>query len=169
MTRHGVRAQALVEFALVIPVFLLIVLGLFDIGRAVFLSNGLTNAAREAARLAIVNQDGTKVLERAQSMALGAGITTTPGDVVAFYRRNPNTDDVETNEPCDNSDPSHSIAIGCVAVVVVEAPWQPITPLIGNIVGPITLSGRSELQVEFVCPNPGIAAYATSDLCPKQP
>ena len=163
------RGQALPEFALVIPVFLLIIFGLFDVGRAVFMYNGLTNAAREAARLAIVNQDEALVLQRAEDMALGSGITTAAADVVAFYRRNPDTDDVESNEPCDNSDPEHSIAVGCVAVVIVEAPWEPITPLIGNIIGPITLTGRSELPIEFVCPNPGIAAYATAANCPRQP
>ena len=64
--RRPSRGQALVEFALVIPIFLLLLIALFDLGRAVFAYNTLTNAAREGARLAIVNQDKPSVVARAQ-------------------------------------------------------------------------------------------------------
>ena len=50
------RGQALVEFALVFPVLVLILLGIFEVGRAVFAYNTLGNAAREGARVAAVNQ-----------------------------------------------------------------------------------------------------------------
>jgi Flp pilus assembly protein TadG len=46
--------QGLVEFALVLPAFLLIVLALFDTGKGVFTYNSLGQAAREGARLASV-------------------------------------------------------------------------------------------------------------------
>ena len=161
--------QSLAEFALVIPIFLLIVMALFDIGRGVFIYNGLTNAAREAARLAIVNQDKTLVAERAQAMAFGTEITTPPAALVNFYRAGPNTDDVELNEPCDNSNATHSIAVGCIAVVNAQATWQAVTPIVGNLIGPITLDARSELAIELVCPNAVFPAYATADLCPRQP
>src|SRR4029077_3264030 len=59
--RRG-RGQALVEFALVIPIFLLLLIAIFDMGRAVFAYNTLTNAAREGARIAIVNQYKPSVL-----------------------------------------------------------------------------------------------------------
>ena len=44
--------QALVEFALVIPVFLLALVGIFDVGRMVYTNSALSQAAREGARLA---------------------------------------------------------------------------------------------------------------------
>jgi Flp pilus assembly protein TadG len=166
---HDARGQTLAEFALVIPIFLLIVLAVFDLGRGVFIYNGLTNAAREGARLAIVNQDKTLVAQRAQDMAFGTAITTAPNALVEFYRAQPNTDDVTSNEPCDGSDAAHALAVGCIAVVVADTSWQPITPIIGNLVGQLDLQARSELEVELVCPNTRYAAYASSDLCPKQP
>jgi Flp pilus assembly protein TadG len=49
------RAQALVEFALVLPIFLLLVTGIFDVGRAVWQENTLAYAAREGTRYAIVH------------------------------------------------------------------------------------------------------------------
>lgn len=48
------RGQGLVEFALVLPVFLLVLLGLFDGARYVYLNSVVSQAAREGARLATV-------------------------------------------------------------------------------------------------------------------
>jgi hypothetical protein len=47
------RSQALIEFALVSPVLLLLVFGIIDIGRAVFYYDTLNHAAREGARAAV--------------------------------------------------------------------------------------------------------------------
>jgi hypothetical protein len=49
------RGAVAVEAAFVLPVFLLIVLGAFDLGIAVFHDNTLSAAARRAARQAIVH------------------------------------------------------------------------------------------------------------------
>lgn len=56
-TRGRVRAigQSLVEFALVIPLFLVLLFAIVDVGRVVWASNTLSNAAREATRFAIVH------------------------------------------------------------------------------------------------------------------
>jgi Flp pilus assembly protein TadG len=51
-TTHG---QSLVEFALVIPVFLVVFLAVLDLGRVVWANNALASAAREATRFAIVH------------------------------------------------------------------------------------------------------------------
>jgi hypothetical protein len=42
--------------------------------------------------------------------------------------------------------------VGCLAVVTVTAQYQPITPIIGSIVGSIALSSTSKQAVESVCP-----------------
>jgi TadE-like protein len=49
------RGQALVEFALVVPVLFLLFLGIVETGRLVFYLHTLNNAAREGARYAIVH------------------------------------------------------------------------------------------------------------------
>lgn len=56
---HRSRGQGLVEFALVIPIFIFVLLGMIDVGRAVWANNAVANAAREAARYATVH-GGTK-------------------------------------------------------------------------------------------------------------
>lgn len=52
--RDSARGQSLVEFALVLPIFLMLVFGLIDTGRFVFMHSALSQAAREGARLGAV-------------------------------------------------------------------------------------------------------------------
>jgi Flp pilus assembly protein TadG len=52
------RGAAAVEFALVLPVLLLLVLGAIDWGWYFYLREVVTNAAREGARVGSVHQDG---------------------------------------------------------------------------------------------------------------
>ena len=49
------RAQALVETALILPLLLMLIVGLFDVGRAIWLSNTLATAVREGSRYGIVH------------------------------------------------------------------------------------------------------------------
>jgi hypothetical protein len=55
LRRNRSRGQGLAEFALVLPVFLAILIGMVDVGRAVWANNSVANAAREAARYAAVH------------------------------------------------------------------------------------------------------------------
>jgi Flp pilus assembly protein TadG len=47
------RSQALIEFALISPVLLLLLFGIIDVGRAVFYYDTIAHAAREGARTAV--------------------------------------------------------------------------------------------------------------------
>jgi len=142
----GGRGQALVEFAIVFPIALLLLMAVFDAGRAVFMYNGLTNAAREGARMAVVNQDKTQIALRIQDMAPTATISNAGNlaDLVRFQHQLPNADPM-ANTACS------PMAVGCIAVVVARADWSAITPIIGQLIGPISLQARSELPVEYVC------------------
>ncbi|MHB1005496.1 MAG: TadE/TadG family type IV pilus assembly protein [Chloroflexota bacterium] len=51
------RGQALVEFALTLPILLLLTVGVIDLSRGVYYFNTLSNAAREGARFGIVLTD----------------------------------------------------------------------------------------------------------------
>ena len=111
------RGQTLVEFALVLPVFILVLVSLFDLGRGVFAYNTLTNAAREGARLAIVNQDVPLIVARAKSQTQIVELND-PSVAVAFYQtKDDGTPDLAN--PCD------LVAVGCLAVVSFEAPTSP--------------------------------------------
>jgi len=57
MKKQEFRAQTLVEFALILPIALFLILGFFDIGRAVFNFASLSNSVREGTRYAIVHKE----------------------------------------------------------------------------------------------------------------
>lgn len=98
--RHRSRAQAMVEFALVAPMFFLLLFGIIEAGRFIFYYETLNNATREGARYAIVNGAntigcptgppapgttgcdvaGNDVIARVRAAALGLGnaVTVTP-------------------------------------------------------------------------------------------
>jgi hypothetical protein len=57
--RRPERGQGLVEFALVLPIFLLLLVAVFDLGHVVWANDTLSNAAREATRFAIVHGGST--------------------------------------------------------------------------------------------------------------
>jgi Flp pilus assembly protein TadG len=155
------RGQSLVEFALVLPLFLLLFFAIVDMGRAVFVYNSVTNAAREGARLAIVNQDTTSITNRAKQQ-VSIAETVNPSVTINFYVAN--TDGTPSATTC----PSGSPYFGCVAVVSFETTFRPLTPIIGNIVfkNGVTLTAMSSLTVEYDCPN---TQYPTAAQCPKQP
>ena len=52
---RGQRGQTLAEFAIILVVLLLIILGIVDFSRAVFIKSVISNAAREGARYGIVH------------------------------------------------------------------------------------------------------------------
>jgi Flp pilus assembly protein TadG len=79
-TRNGPRDRGAtaVEFALLLPVLLLLIFGLIDFGRALNAQITLTQAAREGARLAALGE--SNVVSGTQAAATGlapVGVTVT--------------------------------------------------------------------------------------------
>jgi len=90
--RHASRGQALVEFALILPIFVLLLTGMLDFGSGLYSRMTVINAAREGARAAVTAADPTAVdttvasavANAASGMALNASascvaIATSPG------------------------------------------------------------------------------------------
>ena len=122
--KRNPRGQTLVEFALVIPIFILLLLGLFDIGRAVWNYNTVANAAREAVRVAVVNQDPVAVRDAAKQAGTGLGLTDADIDLTECFIQE------------------------CPYSVTIEFDYTPSTPLIGNLFDP-TLKSTATMPVEY--------------------
>jgi Flp pilus assembly protein TadG len=144
------RGQSLVEFALVLPVFILVLMGLFDLGRAVYAFNTISNASREAVRVAIVNQTAADV--QAEAMEQGVSLGLSPTDVGIVY-----------GHPSGTGTCSSPYWVGCLASVTVNYTYVAATPVIGQIIGPLTLSSTTEMPVERTCPDAGVPSLQT---CP---
>ena len=74
------KGQAIVEFALVAPLFFVLMFGLFEFGRAIYYTQIVNNAAREGARYAIVH--GSNSLSPSGPMVNGNYWDPTGQDVV---------------------------------------------------------------------------------------
>ena len=78
-SQNSQRSQALIEFALVSPVLLLLIFGVIDLGRAILYYDTVNHAAREGARVAVraSNQLPTNadVLNAVSAQMLGTPVT----------------------------------------------------------------------------------------------
>ena len=131
--RAATAGQSLVEMALVLPVFLLILVGLFDFGRAIYTSNTISNAARVATRVAVVDQTVVNVQDAAVEAAAGVNLQAS---------------DVDVTYSCTDK------IVVCQATVEIAVDYAAATPLIHRLVGAITLSSSSEMPIEHVHVDP---------------
>ncbi|HET7815125.1 MAG TPA: TadE/TadG family type IV pilus assembly protein [Candidatus Baltobacteraceae bacterium] len=72
MVRRGERGVALAEFALLLPLFMLLLLGLIEIGRLFYFTIQVGNAAHAGAQYASLSQTNTAASARAAALADGA-------------------------------------------------------------------------------------------------
>jgi Flp pilus assembly protein TadG len=79
--RRRDRGAAAVEFALILPLLMLLVFGIIDFGRALNAQITLTQAAREGARLDALGQSNAAVVSRTQTAATGLNLNAPNGSV----------------------------------------------------------------------------------------
>lgn len=114
------KAQSLVEFALVLPMLILIIVGIFDLGWAIYANNTVSLAAREGVRKAIITSDADAI--RSQVRNTAQGLQLTDGQITISF-------------PGSNGCAGGSREYGCPVRVTVNYTYSPLTPLIGGIFG----------------------------------
>jgi Flp pilus assembly protein TadG len=113
--RSRTRGQALVEFALVLPAFLLVLSGILDFGFLLYSRMTVINAAREGARQAIIASDPTTI----PSVAKGKVLSMSTGLVVGNIGINTACVAIATPGSCSFATSSSSQAGDAVSVGVV--------------------------------------------------
>ena len=135
--RQRSRGQALVEFALALPIFLLLMMAVFDLGRAIYMYNGVAEAARELARVTSVYA-GTPLgnaPETAAVLATQKALVPSLGD--------PTFECVDI----DGSSFSETCVAGMQVKVVIIAPYTPVTPVL-SLVGTLDLKSSSTFSIQ---------------------
>src|SRR5215210_5246596 len=108
----GARAQAMVEFALVLMILLVVLVGILEVGRLMFIYAAVNNASREAARYASaigldtnldtgVTAEKYKFCEMITNMAKRSAFFT-PLTVTIKYDTGPSTSSFHTCTPDSN-------------------------------------------------------------------
>ncbi len=144
MNRSHQLGQSLVETALILPVVLILLMGLFDFGRAIFAYNTVAEAARNGARVAIVNQTPADICAVAAQRAVGLAL---PSGCVSAGQVGVS---ISPSGGCT--------AINCLQSVTVTYQFSPLTPIVSAFTGPITVNSTSTVAVESLCQSGG---------CPK--
>jgi Flp pilus assembly protein TadG len=138
--------QGLVEFSLTIIIFLVILMGVVDFGMAIYKFNGVSQAARELARVTSVHPcavSGALTCNPGSSAETAAVLATQKSLVPGL--QNPTFTCVDSTGapvsplPCDFSTDS--------VQVVITAPYRPVTPLLG-LTGTWTMKGSSSAQIQ---------------------
>ncbi|HEY4759657.1 MAG TPA: TadE/TadG family type IV pilus assembly protein [Thermoguttaceae bacterium] len=86
MCRRKRRGAAVVEFAIVAPIFFALIFGMIEFGRVIMVKQIMTNASREGARLAVLDGSTHAQVETAVQNYLasarisGATVTTIPDE-----------------------------------------------------------------------------------------
>ncbi len=138
-----------------LPFLVLAMMGLFDVGRAFYYQISITNAGREATRLAVTTQyfgpgpgscpgatcpfvDDATIKTRVQQELTGSGITTDPSLIVI----SPSESDRRLN--LISSVSSYPLSV----TVTYRLPL--LTPILSTLLGsPITVVGASAMRTEY--------------------
>lgn len=126
------RGQAAVEFALVAGLLMTLLMGIFDLGRAVAVSASLANAVNEGARLSAYGAEGAAEQQAIRDAvcdyaSLAPGLSCAPGgDVTVTLGGSPRS-----------------------ATIQVAYDFAPVTPLIGKFLpgGKITVGATASAVV----------------------
>lgn len=120
----------MVEFALILPFLILIIMGVFDLGRAIYGYNVISNSAREGARYGIVHcdvQSNTLDTTGVQNTAIGKSIGIDPADITSV---------TATKSP--------DCGYGSSLTVTVNYTFHPLTLFFATL----NLTGRATMTIE---------------------
>lgn len=124
---------ALIEFALIIPVLLALVIGIMEFGWLVKNNLTVANAAREGARVASLGKPTTEVLTRIQNSTKPLSVSAPDGSVDMKWSDNNGAD----NYPNTVSDSAgqNSVVSGKLIKITVRSKFKPLTgffPFLNN-------------------------------------
>lgn len=143
---RGRRGQAMVEFSLAIIPFLLLLMGITDLGRGIYMSSGASQAAREIARATAVHPCDASNCSLGNSPETLAAIATQqrlvpnliPGSItIACSSISDATIPSSATNPCDS---------GEFIRVTVSVQYAALTPILG-MVAPSTLVSTAHVEV----------------------
>lgn len=162
-TKVRSRGQSLVEFALVFPIFVLLVFGLIDLGRFAYLNSTISQAAREAARVGAVEASWVGKTDPNCNTVGGpvcpADVTVLRSHVLAAANRMMAPfgaiAEVDLFTSCDDTTPPKPVnTTTCNSrttddLVSVRAVLRvsPLTPVVSSFISSITAAGSATMVI----------------------
>jgi len=152
------NGQGMVEFALVLPILLLVIFGIIEFGRLLFTYSMISAASREGARYAAAtgrvsgterHSDCAGIIAAATRIGAFAGVGA--GDVTISYDEGPGT--AAYSNVCP---PGQYVDLGDRVMVTVSTSFQPVVPIVNVPAIPFSMTTRRTIikDVQMITPTP---------------
>ncbi len=154
------RGQGIVEFAIVLPVVLMVVFGIIEVGFLIFSYSSVNSASREAARYGIAigdvgagqrYYDCTGIVTAGMRIGRFAGMDTS--DFTIVYDNGPDEGDgsyMQKYSSCADlasHNGADTIRFGDRIVVTVNHDYHPIVSIMGLNINPFTMTSTSSRTI----------------------
>ncbi|MEX2286780.1 MAG: TadE/TadG family type IV pilus assembly protein [Planctomycetaceae bacterium] len=136
------NGAALVEMALVLPVFLTVVLGIMEFGRAMMVSNLVANAAREGARLSVTTGSTNSTVTSTVQDFMAEAIGVSSGNVTVT---------ITVTAAAGNPDPANDVANasrGDTCTIHVTVPFNAVSLVAADHLAGVNLVGHCAMRHE---------------------
>lgn len=131
MPKTSERGAVAVEFAILAPLLIMILLGIMEFGRAYNVQISLSNAAREGVRVMAINNNQTAAKAAAKNVAGALNPGLTDDKIVFKYQTTPATTPVPT---------------ACAANIQVTVTIDYALTTMTGIAGPFAMKGAGTMQ-----------------------
>lgn len=136
------RGAALVEAALVLPIFFVVVLGIIEFGRAFMISQVLQNAAREGCRKAVTGSyTSAQVVTDMKSQLTAAGVNAANLTCSIVVTVDPSNPAVANNEVANATTKD-------LVAVTISIPFSKVQLIPGKYLAGKTLTAKSTMRHE---------------------
>lgn len=136
------RGAALVEAALVLPIFFMVILGIVEFGRAFMISQMIQNAAREGCRKGVTGAYTTATITSDIKSELSSlGVDSTKVNVTVLVT-------VETGNPAVANNEVANATTKDLVSVTVSVPFANVALIPGKYLKGKTLSAKSTMRHE---------------------
>ena len=130
------------EMAIILPIFMMIVMGIIEFGRGMMVGQLVTNSARHGARLAAVDGSTNADVESAVEQFLIESIGVAPGDSTITIEVEPGEGNPDPLDNLSNAMPKDLVTV--IAVV----PYDKVGYVAGKFLDGKNLSGRCTMRHE---------------------
>ena len=166
-TRRRWRAQGLVEFALVLPLLLLLLLGIVEVGRMLAIYSSVSSAAKQAARYGSVGGDSGNgngqalpfyldcmgMRRKAQQTSILQALGN--ADIAIRYDNGLITQIIGTCQSTDITPTlSATIIDGDRVVISITTTYKPLVPIVPLPALPMTFESARTIFTEIIGPTP---------------
>ncbi|MBC8289375.1 MAG: pilus assembly protein [Planctomycetes bacterium] len=140
--RNDRRGAAVVEMAMVLPIFMMVVLGIVEFGRAMMVGQMVTNAAREATRMAIVDGSSNTSVTQWVETFLNDSLGVSASDVTVAITVDPapgNEDPLDKIEDAQTRD---------LVTIKIDVPFDKVSYIPGDYLSGKKLKAQSAMRHE---------------------